>query len=119
MSERRSKSEGKASSRGVERFSSLVAHVTTSVYFPPPRPIGSSAALLLRRPFHHLLAARLVPELDGSALAHVGALVEQRMDEPAWKKLQLSLERPYKDDNGQPIPTLFDITPEGQHIYEP
>lgn len=40
-------------------------------------------------------------------------------DEPAWKKLRLSIERPYKNDNGDPIPTLLDITPEGQHIYEP
>ncbi|KAI0089208.1 subunit 17 of mediator complex-domain-containing protein [Irpex rosettiformis] len=41
------------------------------------------------------------------------------MEQPSWKKLKLSLERPYKDDNNQPIPTLLDITPEGQHIYEP
>ena len=41
------------------------------------------------------------------------------MDEPHWKRLQLSLERPYKDDDGQPIPVLLDITPEGRHIYEP
>ncbi|KAI0692568.1 subunit 17 of mediator complex-domain-containing protein [Cytidiella melzeri] len=41
------------------------------------------------------------------------------MQDPPWKKLKLSLERPYKDDNGQPIPVLLDITPEGQHIYEP
>lgn len=40
-------------------------------------------------------------------------------DEPAWKKLRLSVERPYKNDNGDPIPALLDITPEGQHIYEP
>jgi mediator of RNA polymerase II transcription subunit 17 len=41
------------------------------------------------------------------------------MDEPSWKKLKLSLERPYKDDEGEIIPTLLDITPEGEHIYEP
>jgi mediator of RNA polymerase II transcription subunit 17 len=41
------------------------------------------------------------------------------MNEPDWKKLRLSLERPYKDDNGERIPVLLDITPEGQHIYEP
>ncbi|GJE87473.1 hypothetical protein PsYK624_035560 [Phanerochaete sordida] len=41
------------------------------------------------------------------------------MDEPEWKKLKLSLERPYKDDSGKPIPTLLDITPEGEQIYEP
>ncbi|KAI9063255.1 hypothetical protein FKP32DRAFT_1666662 [Trametes sanguinea] len=40
-------------------------------------------------------------------------------EEPAWKKLKLSLERPYKDDNGEPIPELLDITPDGQHIYRP
>ncbi|KIY49245.1 hypothetical protein FISHEDRAFT_41224 [Fistulina hepatica ATCC 64428] len=40
-------------------------------------------------------------------------------EEPAWKKLKLSLERPYKDENGNPIPVLLDITPDGQHIYEP
>ncbi|KAH9951596.1 subunit 17 of mediator complex-domain-containing protein [Amylocystis lapponica] len=34
------------------------------------------------------------------------------------KKFRLSLERPYKRDNGEPIPTLLDITPDGQHIYE-
>ncbi|KAI0719565.1 subunit 17 of mediator complex-domain-containing protein [Cerioporus squamosus] len=39
--------------------------------------------------------------------------------EPPWKKLKLSLERPYKDDNGEPIPELLDITPDGQHIYRP
>lgn len=41
------------------------------------------------------------------------------MEEPPWKKLALSLERPYKDDIGEPIPTLLEITPEGQHLYEP
>ena len=39
-------------------------------------------------------------------------------EQPSWRQLKLSLERPYKDDNGQPIPTLFDITPDGQQIYE-
>lgn len=39
--------------------------------------------------------------------------------EPPWKKIKLSLERPYKDDNGVPIPVLLDIDPNGQHIYEP
>ncbi|KAH8105856.1 subunit 17 of mediator complex-domain-containing protein [Cristinia sonorae] len=39
--------------------------------------------------------------------------------EPEWKKLKLSLERPYKDEQGQPIPVVLDITPEGQQIYEP
>ncbi|KAI0335458.1 hypothetical protein GY45DRAFT_799896 [Cubamyces sp. BRFM 1775] len=40
-------------------------------------------------------------------------------EEPPWKKLKLSLERPYKDDNGGPLPELLDITPDGQHIYRP
>lgn len=39
--------------------------------------------------------------------------------QPEWKQLKLSLERPYKDDDGKPIPVVLDITPEGQHIYEP
>lgn len=33
----------------------------------------------------------------------------------AW----LSLERPYKDDSGNPIPTIYDLTPQGEFIYEP
>lgn len=41
------------------------------------------------------------------------------MEEPAWKKIKLSLERPYKDDNGNRIPVLLDLMPDGQHIYEP
>jgi mediator of RNA polymerase II transcription subunit 17, fungi type len=36
-----------------------------------------------------------------------------------WKTLKLALERPYKDDNGDEIPVLFDISSDGQHIYEP
>ncbi|RDB22683.1 Mediator of RNA polymerase II transcription subunit 17 [Hypsizygus marmoreus] len=36
-----------------------------------------------------------------------------------WKQIKLSLERPYKDDNGDRIPVLFDISSDGQHIYEP
>ncbi|KAF7977414.1 hypothetical protein HWV62_3550 [Athelia sp. TMB] len=38
-------------------------------------------------------------------------------DGPEWKKLKLSLERPYKNDNGEHIPVLLDITPDGP-IYE-
>ncbi|KAF9453081.1 hypothetical protein P691DRAFT_802458 [Macrolepiota fuliginosa MF-IS2] len=38
--------------------------------------------------------------------------------EPAWKQLRLSLEQPYKDDHGNAIPTIEDITPEGEYIYE-
>ncbi|KAG5732390.1 Mediator of RNA polymerase II transcription subunit 17 [Termitomyces sp. T112] len=40
------------------------------------------------------------------------------MDELSFKEIRLSLERPYKDDNGDRIPILFDITPEGRQIYE-
>ncbi|KAF8974515.1 subunit 17 of mediator complex-domain-containing protein [Flammula alnicola] len=39
--------------------------------------------------------------------------------EPSWKQLKLSFERPYKDDAGNSIPILYDLTPEGQRIYEP
>ncbi|KAF5363246.1 hypothetical protein D9756_000427 [Leucocoprinus leucothites] len=38
--------------------------------------------------------------------------------EPSWKQLKLPLERPYKDDHGNPIPVVEDITPDGQYIYE-
>ena len=41
------------------------------------------------------------------------------MEEPPWKKIKLSLERPYKDDEGIPIPVLLDITADGQHVFEP
>lgn|ERR1700722_15969369 len=47
-----------------------------------------------------------------------GTSVAMSSDDPPWKKLRLSLERPYKDDNGNAIPVLFDITPEGKHIYQ-
>ena len=40
-------------------------------------------------------------------------------DEPTWRKLKLTLERPYTDDQGNPIRQLLDVTPEGQQIYEP
>ena len=40
-------------------------------------------------------------------------------DEPAWRKLKLTLERPYTDDQGNPIRQLLDVTPEGQQIHEP
>ncbi|PPQ98517.1 hypothetical protein CVT24_004008 [Panaeolus cyanescens] len=39
--------------------------------------------------------------------------------ESEWKKLKLSFERPYKDDAGNRLPVLQDITPDGQFIYEP
>jgi hypothetical protein len=40
-------------------------------------------------------------------------------DEPQWKKTKLSLERPYRDDHGERIPVLLDITPDGEPIFEP
>lgn len=40
-------------------------------------------------------------------------------EEPAWRKLKLTLERPYVDDQGNPIRQLLDVTSEGQQIYEP
>lgn len=43
----------------------------------------------------------------------------QADSEPEWKKLKLSLERPYKDDSGNQVPILYDLTPEGENIYEP
>ena len=39
--------------------------------------------------------------------------------EPPYKRLRLSLERPYKDDAGEPIPVLHNILPDGVHEYEP
>lgn len=51
--------------------------------------------------------------------AHANIITEPADAEPAWRKIRLSLERPYKDDNGQPFLTLLDITPDGQNIYEP
>lgn len=38
--------------------------------------------------------------------------------EPEWKQLKLSLERPYKDDEGNPILPLLDVTPDGQQIFD-
>ena len=37
----------------------------------------------------------------------------------SWKDLRLSLERPYKDDLGNPLPLVLDILPTGEHIFEP
>jgi hypothetical protein len=39
--------------------------------------------------------------------------------EPQWRGTKLSFERPYKDDSGHRIPVLYDLTPEGERIYEP
>lgn len=36
-----------------------------------------------------------------------------------WRRTKLSLERPYKDDEGNLIPALLDITLDGQFVYEP
>jgi len=36
-----------------------------------------------------------------------------------WKNTKLSFERPYKDDSGNRVPVLYDLTPEGERIYEP
>jgi hypothetical protein len=41
------------------------------------------------------------------------------MEQPSWKKTKLSLERPYKDDKGERIPVLLDITPDGVQVFEP
>ena len=41
------------------------------------------------------------------------------LDGPFWKYLHLSLERPYKDDSGNRIPVLYDLTPQGERVYEP
>jgi len=38
--------------------------------------------------------------------------------EPQWRSTKLSFERPYKDDLGNRIPVLYDLTPEGERIYE-
>lgn len=41
-------------------------------------------------------------------------------DKELWKQLKLSLERPYKDEQGNPLPTLYDLTSDEppQNIYE-
>ena len=46
-------------------------------------------------------------------------MADDTLDAPFWKHLRLSLERPYKDDLGNRIPTLYDLTPQGESIYEP
>ena len=38
--------------------------------------------------------------------------------EPQWRGIKLSFERPYKDDSGTRIPVLYDLTPDGERIYE-
>lgn len=44
---------------------------------------------------------------------------QEAEEEQPWRKIKLSLERPYKGDNAQPIPALLDITPDGLFINEP
>ncbi|KAJ3528511.1 hypothetical protein NMY22_g9384 [Coprinellus aureogranulatus] len=46
------------------------------------------------------------------------AAKDQDRDREDWRDLKLTLERPYKDDNGQKLPTLLDIEPDGKFIYE-
>ncbi|KAG2077367.1 hypothetical protein BDR04DRAFT_1132147 [Suillus decipiens] len=46
-------------------------------------------------------------------------VVDVMMEQPSWKKTTLSLERPYKDDKGERIPVLLDITPDGVQVFEP
>lgn len=41
------------------------------------------------------------------------------MLDASLEKTMLSLEPPYKDEHGKPIPKLLDIMPEGEHTYEP
>ncbi|TFK75858.1 hypothetical protein BDN72DRAFT_785935 [Pluteus cervinus] len=41
------------------------------------------------------------------------------MTDASWNSVKFSLERPYKDDNGDRIPILYDITSEGQLVHEP
>lgn len=45
-------------------------------------------------------------------------MLRTAMEEPAWKQTKLSLERPYRDDRGERIPVLLDITPEGEQVFE-
>lgn len=50
---------------------------------------------------------------------HRAGLMDAPEDHPIWRQLKLSLERPYKDENGSPEHTVLDITPDGGYIYEP
>lgn len=63
--------------------------------------------LLSRAVVHCLYCAKLI------AMSH-----SAQDPEPSWKKLKLSFERPYTDDAGKRIPVLYDLTPEGERIYE-
>ncbi|KAJ7591048.1 subunit 17 of mediator complex-domain-containing protein [Mycena floridula] len=42
----------------------------------------------------------------------------QDLSDSSATQTRLSLERPYADENGNPIPILLDITAEGEHTYE-
>ena len=57
------------------------------------------------------------PDSPGPTAAMNGLAIYD--DEPEWRKLKLTLERPHTDDQGNPIRQLLDVTPDGQQIYEP
>ncbi|TFY68621.1 hypothetical protein EVG20_g3489 [Dentipellis fragilis] len=42
-----------------------------------------------------------------------------RLESSMAAALKLSLESPYKDDSGNPIPVVLDILPDGAHVFEP
>jgi len=65
------------------------------------------------------LKATTLPHKNYSSLALYIHESQKPMEEPPWKKIKLSLERPYKYDDCELIPVLQDITPEGIHINEP
>ncbi|KAG2367329.1 subunit 17 of mediator complex-domain-containing protein [Suillus spraguei] len=54
-----------------------------------------------------------------SSTTPIDSNVAVMMEQPSWKKTTLSLERPYKDDKGERIPVLLDITPDGVQVFEP
>jgi len=41
------------------------------------------------------------------------------MGDESWRETKLTLERPYKDEDGQCIPSLLDIDLQGNPVYEP
>jgi len=41
------------------------------------------------------------------------------MSESQGSGFRLSLERLYKDDTGRPLPTVYDIMPDGRYTFEP
>ncbi|KAG2042791.1 subunit 17 of mediator complex-domain-containing protein [Suillus americanus] len=54
-----------------------------------------------------------------SSTTPIDSDIAAMMEQPSWKKTKLSLERPYKDDKGERIPVLLDITPDGVQVFEP